>query len=108
MPSSALKKCALRSEEHTSELQSHDNLVCRLLVVKKILFPSDRKSTHLTSSQTINAYTVFCSTCHTLRYLFFFSVVGLLLFFVFFFFFFLNEPAPPKLSSLPHPAALPI
>src|SRR3954462_2558470 len=34
MPSSACKKCA-RSEEHTSELQSHDNLVCRLLPEKK-------------------------------------------------------------------------
>src|SRR3954463_12496351 len=34
MPSSAFKKCA-RSEEHTSELQSHDNLVCRLLLEKK-------------------------------------------------------------------------
>src|SRR3954466_3199514 len=29
MPSSAWKK-RRRSEEHTSELQSHDNLVCRL------------------------------------------------------------------------------
>src|SRR3954466_4872931 len=35
MPSSACKKCALRSEEHTSELQSHDNLVCRLLLENK-------------------------------------------------------------------------
>src|SRR3954466_13959868 len=35
MPSSACKTCALRSEEHTSELQSHDNLVCRLLLEKK-------------------------------------------------------------------------
>src|SRR3954462_11292607 len=34
MPSSAVQKCALRSEEHTSELQSHDNLVCRLLFEK--------------------------------------------------------------------------
>src|SRR3954463_8964350 len=25
----------LRSEEHTSELQSHDNIVCRLLLEKK-------------------------------------------------------------------------
>src|SRR3954467_13092405 len=33
MPSSACKKSA-RSEEHTSELQSHDNLVCRLLLAK--------------------------------------------------------------------------
>src|SRR3954464_2675873 len=35
MPSSGCKTCALRSEEHTSELQSHDNLVCRLLLDKK-------------------------------------------------------------------------
>src|SRR3954467_1348015 len=42
MPSSALKKCALRSEEHTSELQSHDNLVCRLLPEKKN--PATRRS----------------------------------------------------------------
>src|SRR5690242_21055815 len=28
-------KSALRSEEHTSELQSHVNLVCRLLLEKK-------------------------------------------------------------------------
>src|SRR3954464_1533338 len=33
MPSSACQKC--RSEEHTSELQSHDNIVCRLLLEKK-------------------------------------------------------------------------
>src|SRR2546430_8616708 len=31
-----------RSEEHTSELQSQSNLVCRLLLVKKILFPCTR------------------------------------------------------------------
>src|SRR3954467_15445689 len=35
MPSSGGKTCALRSEEHTSELKSHDNLVCRLLLEKK-------------------------------------------------------------------------
>src|SRR5690242_9475775 len=28
-------KCTTRSEEHTSELQSHVNLVCRLLLEKK-------------------------------------------------------------------------
>src|SRR3954462_9441581 len=35
MPSSGVQTCALRSEEHTSELQSHDNLACRLLLEKK-------------------------------------------------------------------------
>src|SRR3954466_10765486 len=39
MPSSACKTCALRSEEHTSELQSHDNLVWRLLLEKKKCAP---------------------------------------------------------------------
>src|SRR3989339_2276155 len=34
MPSSAVQTCA-RSEEHTSELQSLTNLVCRLLLEKK-------------------------------------------------------------------------
>src|SRR5258708_24463291 len=29
------KPCAMRSEEHTSELQSPDHLVCRLLLEKK-------------------------------------------------------------------------
>src|SRR3954467_3925718 len=31
----------IRSEEHTSELQSHDNLVCRLLLEKKAVTPVD-------------------------------------------------------------------
>src|SRR5205807_9145275 len=49
------KEAVARSEEHTSELQSPCNLVCRLLLEKKnlpILLPSrsDRKSTRLKSS----------------------------------------------------------
>src|SRR3954462_14815740 len=31
----------IRSEEHTSELQSHDNLVCRLLLEKNEKNPAD-------------------------------------------------------------------
>src|SRR3954463_5611853 len=42
MPSSACQTCA-RSEEHTSELQSHDNLVCRLLLEKKNKFTKGTK-----------------------------------------------------------------
>src|SRR5438477_7535701 len=34
-PEHASLDAALRSEEHTSELQSHVNLVCRLLLEKK-------------------------------------------------------------------------
>src|SRR5438046_4939937 len=36
-----------RSEEHTSELQSLTNLVCRLLLEKKKKTTPERKSTHL-------------------------------------------------------------
>src|SRR3954465_6024146 len=41
MPSSGVQTCA-RSEEHTSELQSHDNLVCRLLLEKNKIALSSR------------------------------------------------------------------
>src|SRR3712207_8310129 len=34
-PAAALALCGLRSEEHTSELQSRQYLVCRLLLEKK-------------------------------------------------------------------------
>src|SRR5260370_30708663 len=35
MPRASISCCKVRSEEHTSELQSHLNLVCRLLLEKK-------------------------------------------------------------------------
>src|SRR4030066_1896810 len=41
-------RCASRSEEHTSELQSHLNLVCRLLLEKK-----KKQSTHDEASTTV-------------------------------------------------------
>src|SRR5256885_10170827 len=34
-PSQSIQSCSSRSEEHTSELQSPCNLVCRLLLEKK-------------------------------------------------------------------------
>src|SRR6202041_3963535 len=53
---------AERSEEHTSELQSHVNLVCRLLLEKKQEFRRvlDRKSTRLNSSHMSISSAVFC------------------------------------------------
>src|SRR5260370_41962903 len=39
-----------RSEEHTSELQSHLNLVCRLLLEKK------KKTSHLIAQSTITTH----------------------------------------------------
>src|SRR5260370_5858394 len=41
-PVRAREYVALRSEEHTSELQSHLNLVCRLLLEKKKTPRADR------------------------------------------------------------------
>src|SRR5688572_31068264 len=45
-----------RSEEHTSELQSQSNLVCRLLLEKKKNYHSDEhhKKTRVTMHQHIN------------------------------------------------------
>src|SRR2546427_4731831 len=40
----------LRSEEHTSELQSQSNLVCRLLLEKKKLTPPRGRSTYRTAT----------------------------------------------------------
>src|SRR5690242_21153248 len=48
-----------RSEEHTSELQSHVNLVCRLLLEKK----KKKKITHQTTT-TIK----LCSQTHNCKY----------------------------------------
>src|SRR2546430_8406726 len=47
--SPALMFCSKRSEEHTSELQSQSNLVCRLLLEKKnqMLSPVHHESTLL-------------------------------------------------------------
>src|SRR5438034_9840375 len=38
-----LHRSGARSEEHTSELQSHSDLVCRLLLEKKKKQPSDER-----------------------------------------------------------------
>src|SRR5258708_16729921 len=43
---------ALRSEEHTSELQSPDHLVCRLLLEKKIQLLSKLHTTPGVSTET--------------------------------------------------------
>src|SRR5438552_13114818 len=42
-----------RSEEHTSELQSPDHLVCRLLLEKK---KNKNRSTHISTKQWTAAY----------------------------------------------------
>src|SRR5437588_8164359 len=49
------QKVDLRSEEHTSELQSHSDLVCRLLLEKKKKHNSRKRHRYkYKSSETIN------------------------------------------------------
>src|SRR2546430_11492967 len=52
-------EASLRSEEHTSELQSQSNLVCRLLLEKKNN-ALDRMRTRLPSSHGYLSSAVFC------------------------------------------------
>src|SRR5690606_41847329 len=47
-PRAAARPTSVRSEEHTSELQSRENLVCRLLLEKK-------------KNQVVGMYLRFCS-----------------------------------------------
>src|SRR5256886_11172137 len=54
LPRPLLLSKASRSEEHTSELQSQSNLVCRLLLEKKKTTQRD----HVNLSQAINGHTV--------------------------------------------------
>src|SRR5256885_142270 len=68
-----------RSEEHTSELQSPCNLVCRLLLEKKKKqLPHSVESTYITA---------FSSFTH---------------FYLFFFFFFLMIRRPPRSTLFPY------
>src|SRR2546430_12483627 len=46
-----------RSEEHTSELQSQSNLVCRLLLEKKKTSKNERATINVLLTPTIQQYT---------------------------------------------------
>src|ERR1035441_9897613 len=98
----------MRSEEHTSELQSLRHLVCRLLLEKKKPnrcdvprhVEGDRSGCDALRERRSSLHTRpdrqqpwFCPWC--------------CLFLVFFFFFF-NDRAPPEISPFPLPAPFPI
>src|SRR5260370_17747298 len=57
----------LRSEEHTSELQSHLNLVCRLLLEKKKK-KQQAKAIETAESMTTNTTSLLPPPTHTLYY----------------------------------------
>src|SRR3954465_14823039 len=106
MPSSAVQKCA-RSEEHTSELQSHDNLVCRLLLEKKndcSVAGAGRAATlrRRRAQGAAARARVPAARVHTLGAGALGGRRGGLSVF-----FFLKEPAPPGISPFPQPPPLP-
>src|ERR1039457_2402565 len=95
-----------RSEEHTSELQSPCNLVCRLLLVKKKKRTDDEReecedAADRPGSRPLarRVRTIFC--VHG-------ALSALLFYFFFSFFFFFNATAPTQISPLSPPDALPI
>src|SRR3954464_2176257 len=97
-----VQTCA-RSEEHTSELQSHDNLVCRLLLEKKKTGARHARTAHTTADTPpaqrrphTRARRTTGSARHRQRGAD--AVCSL-----FFFFFFLMIRRPPRSTLFPYP-----
>src|SRR4051795_11190685 len=105
MPSSGVQTCA-RSEEHTSELQSHSHLVCRLLLEKKeelVALARHRLGVIPGAHQGRPALRHVAPPHMCVLP----SVAYRPLPFIFvFFFFFLNNRAPPEISPFPLPGPL--
>src|SRR3972149_2952840 len=91
-----------RSEEHTSELQSQSNLVCRLLLEKKktrkqLLRTTRAAPAPASDPRQPQACPSVLECAHSV-------VIGLCLFSSLnLFFFFLNNRPPPKFPLFPHP-----
>src|SRR3954449_10790735 len=97
----------IRSEEHTSELQSHSHLVCRLLLEKK----KNKKQTDTIVNRNYSSIARIESSIlrpvpTLLMFAFALSYFRLLLFFFFFFFF--NDTATTEIYTLSLHDALPI
>src|SRR4051795_2370801 len=97
-----------RSEEHTSELQSHSHLVCRLLLEKKKKKHRHRQTSDATHLRAAQRQTRRCESlvlslpsCHSSRMYVVFSSIC-------FFFFFFNDTATTEIYPLPLHDALPI
>src|ERR1039457_3928426 len=96
----------MRSEEHTSELQSPCNLVCRLLLEKKNK-RQNRPSGGWRGGREQHWWCrISCARCRRWRSQPRQCEVRLCVCHVFFFFFFLNEAPPPNFPPSPHPPLL--
>src|SRR3954462_4179984 len=102
-----VQTCALRSEEHTSELQSHDNLVCRLLLEKKNITSRSGATAPLSGQRSWSVpsepppprpYYARGRAARPDRHRPTSQPPPV---------FFLKNPAPPKIYPLPHPAPFP-
>src|SRR4029077_11830525 len=102
MHARTLARCSARSEEHTSELQSHLNLVCRLLLEKKKYTYCRRRVTcggDLIEKIETDTVSVSMSWRRMSRC----SLVPAALIRLGAFFFFFKLRRPPKTPPLPHP-----
>src|SRR5260363_329216 len=98
--------CPARSEEHTSELQSPDHLVCRLLLEKKKTITS-RTSSISKMHHNIYTHLFLCAYSSRFVLLSFLAVVtGLILVMRSYFFF--NDTATTEIYTLSLHDALPI
>src|ERR1039457_5683169 len=99
---------ALRSEEHTSELQSPCNLVCRLLLEKKKKKNKKQQYKRKSSVERQNKCMVRCCALLTRAHLWDRLLVCIFAFLFFFFFFFFNDTATTEIYPLSLHDALPI
>src|ERR1039457_1274373 len=97
----------LRSEEHTSELQSPCNLVCRLLLEKKKTKTKHRKIVNIQTSVDGREHNREVSRlCSVVLQGAQHRQMAATTIFVIFFFFFKNGP-PPEFPPFPQPAPFP-
>src|SRR3954466_5165881 len=89
-----------RSEEHTSELQSHDNLVCRLLLEKKKRINKKSKPQAYRKHTTESFSHCLCARCHHASRSCVLRLDATSSFF--FFFFFLMIRRPPRSTLFPY------
>src|ERR1039458_9770959 len=93
----------MRSEEHTSELQSLRHLVCRLLLEKKKKPTTERKRQRLNSSPLRNTANVFLLNDKETTDIYSLSLYDALpIWSLFCFFFFLMIRRPPRSPLFPY------
>src|ERR1035437_1182462 len=97
-----------RSEEHTSELQSRQYLVCRLLLEKKKKKLNKQHRVFVYVKRPGDVYAVSASLRDDESPVTVFECVLLVACLSYYFFFFFNNTAPPEIYPLPLHDALPI